>query len=152
MQLKIGTLEDYPKVITMAYSFLKESPYKEYPIDTHKIESLVVGFLTPNNERICFLATKENEPIGMIAGGVTEALFSHQKVASEVVWWIHPDHRGRGRAAIELLGAFQDWGRRVGADYVQMVSLPSLGDSRANAIYSRLGYTLKEMSFVKELN
>ena len=152
ISLKIATQEDTPYIFEMCLKFIEESPYKDYPKDATKISSLISSFLSDISQRICLLATSKDIPIGIVAGQVSPALFSHQLVASEVLWWVEPEYRGRSRAAIELLGAFEDWGRRVGADYIQMVSLPFLGDSRAHSIYTRLGYDLKELAYVKEIH
>lgn len=153
MKLKLATTEDFATVKKMSLSFLKESPYSNYPKDETKMESIIFSFLLNNEERICILAfSDEDKPIGIIAGYLNEALFTNEKVASEVMWWVHPKYRKRSRAGIELLEAFQHWSRMVGSSYIQMQSLASTDDSGAvDKIYRKYGFVPKEVTYIKEL-
>lgn len=161
MNLKIATMEDFNEVKEMALEFLKESPYANYPKDITKVDNIIFSFLLDkelnnNKERVCLLAIPKgsNKPIGIIAGYTTEALFTNQKVATEVMWWVYPEHRGRSRASIELLQAFEHWASMVGSSYVQMASLASLDDSRGivEKIYKKFGYKTTEINYIKEIN
>lgn len=153
MQLKVATVEDFSTVKRMALAFLKESPYSNYPKDDTKMETIIFSFLLDKEERVCILAfSDEGKPIGIIAGYLNEALFTNEKVASEVMWWVHPDFRKRSRAGIELLEAFQHWSRMVGSSYIQMQSLATTDDSGVvDKIYKKYGFYPKEVTYIKEL-
>lgn len=149
--LRLATQEDFDILKKMCILFLEESPYRSYPRELHKIEALIGSFLVGDLSKTCVLAFYKDKPIGMIAGAVSETLFSHHLVASEVVWWIDPDHRRKSKAALELLGAFEYWARINKASYVQMQCLSGLNEDGVGRIYKRLGYNQNEIAYVKEL-
>ncbi len=152
INLKVATQEDFDILKKMCILFLEESPYRSYPRELHKIEALIGSFLVGDLDKTCVLAYHKDKPIGMIAGAVSETLFSHHLVASEVVWWIDPDHRRKSRAALELLGAFEHWARLNKASFVQMQCLTGLSEDVVGRIYNKLGYNQTEIAYVKELD
>ena len=152
ISLKIPTEEDIPIIYEMCLKFIDESPYREYPRDEHKILSLIASFLSNQKERICILGISNGIPIGIIAGSLSQALFSQQQVASEVMWWVDPEHRGKTRAALELLGAFEHWAKLVGASFIQMQSLTNEYEIPLERFFTAKGYRPKEIAYVKELN
>ena len=147
-------MEDFETVFDMSLSFLKESPYRDIPSSHSKIVSFIRLFLEDiGSERVCILAfSKENIPIGIIAGQLSSVPFSDLQVASETMWWVSPDYRGRSRAAVELLGAFEHWARRVGSSFIQMQSLALLNGSKVGSLLERLGYQETEIAYLKEIN
>lgn len=154
MYLKVATMEDFETVFDMSLSFLKESPYRDIPSSHSKIVSFIRLFLEDKgSERVCILAfSKENIPIGIIAGQLSSVPFSDHKVASEVMWWVSPNHRGVSRAAVELLGAFEHWGRIRGSSFIQMQSLASLNGFKVGKLLNRLGYEEKEVAYLKDIS
>ena len=136
----------------MCLEFLEESPYRAFPRDLHKIEALIGSFLKGDLDRTCIVAFFKDRPIGMIAGVLTESIFSEDKVASEMVWWIDPNHRRKSRAAFELLSAFEHWAKLKKASFVQMQCLVGLSEETVGHIYQRLGYNSTEIAYIKELN
>lgn len=156
MKLQLATTEEFHIVKKMALAFLKESPYKDLPKDESKVDNIIFSFLLDgyNKEKVCILCySSEDEPIGIIAGYTNEAIFTSEKVASEVMWWVDPRFRGRSKAGIELLQAFEHWAGMVGSSFIQMQSLASLDDSGAiDKIYKRMGYEPKEISYLKRVN
>lgn len=66
--------------------------------------------------------------------------------AKETVWYIAPDHRGRG--GIRMLDAYEAWARGKGCSSISMAALATNDVSR---IYERRGYAPAETHFVKPL-
>lgn len=150
--LKIADKDDYSTVLEFSLKFLKESPYRDLPYDIAKIDSFIRLFLEGDkNERICILALSKGIPIGIIAGHLSQALFSSELVAAEVMWWITPEFRGRSKAALELLGAFEHWASMEGSSFIQMQSLGALNGSKVGSLLERFGYEPKEVSYLKEI-
>lgn len=150
MRLRIATLEDREAVMGMAYSFYKSSPYKDIPLDGAKVVSTVRDFIgSPNT--LCLLALDEltGTPIGVIAGHISEMIFSTQRMASEAMWWIDPKHRGLG--SFEMMEAFEYWAKLKGCTHVQMSLLGDTTGDRLTKIYNKKGYTRSEVAFIKEI-
>lgn len=152
INLKLAEEGDFEDLKKMSLSFLDESPYRDFKRDNSKIDTLVNSFLVTDKEKVCIIAIYKDKPIGMIAGVLSESLFSQDQVASELVWWIDPKNRRKSKAALELLGAFEHWAKISGAVFIQMQCLPGLNGDTVGRIYERLGYKLTEIAYVKELN
>ena len=57
----------------------------------------------------CFLLDVQGKAHGVLMAGAFEHPFARLAVARETVWWIEPEHRGRG--ALEMLRAFERWAK-----------------------------------------
>ena len=135
----------------MTLKFLDESPYKGLPADEGKLADVVLGFLQDPTEKIVILAFKDDEPVGMISGMISEHLFSREKTAFELTWWVHPEHRGV-KTSIELFDAFEYWARRMNCKYVQFGAAQGTPYSdKVQKLYNRRGYRMTESNFLKEL-
>lgn len=85
-------------------------------------------------------------PRGVLMAMAFEHPFGAGKWAKETVWYIAPE--ARGRCAIAMLRAYEDWARQQGCTSVGMASLAS---NDVSPLYSRLGYAPQETHFVKSL-
>lgn len=66
-------------------------------------------------------------------------------LASETVWWIDPNHRGR--SAFAMLDAYEAWAREKRCAYAGMAGM---GDDPVIAkLYERRGYVTAETHFLK---
>lgn len=83
---------------------------------------------------------------GVLMAQAFEHPFGAGKWAKETVWYIAPE--ARGRAAISMLRAYEDWAREQGCVSVGMASLATNDVSR---LYERMGYAPAETHFVKAL-
>lgn len=66
--------------------------------------------------------------------------------AKETVWYIAP--QARGRAAMQMLAAYEAWAVKQGCTAIGMASLAS---NDVSSLYVRRGYTPAETHFVKSL-
>lgn len=133
----------------MAHRFHAASPYDDLTMDEDKVVELIDSFLNGDrNQRIVILALEDDQPIGMIAGVTSEMLFSRDKIASEMMWWIEPEHRG-SRAALQLLDAYEFWAKKVGAKVVQLSSVDTEHADRLDRLYKKRGYYLVERGYIR---
>lgn len=141
--MKIATTEDTQEIVDMAMKFMATTGYTEYS-NEEVITQLVNNILTgKQNEMIILL-----EPgVGFLAGMSSPFVFGPHFLASEIAWWIEPDHRGNGTGA-ELIDAFEYWAKNVAG--CTMISLTSLDDS-VGKFYEKKGYALYERAYMKEL-
>lgn len=146
MTLKLAEATDLPDIVDMALKFAAVSPYSELPIEQEKIEELILSMLKDRNKTIIVLYMKDDKPVGMLAGMTSEMLFNRELLASEVIWWVEPEHRSRKSFALKE--AYEYWAKRVGAKYIQM---SNLNDKRVEQFYERTGYKLTERAYLKVL-
>lgn len=152
LPLKLATWDQYGDVLDMAHKFAKHSPYAHKALDDAKISELVMGFLDGDRDKvILILATDDDgKPIGLLAGMTSEILFSHEKIAHEVMWWMEPEHRG-SRESFRLVEAFEFWARKIKADIIQLSTVETEYAERVGKFYKRKGYQLVERTYVKEI-
>lgn len=121
--------------------------------DSHAAAGFTFPFSAPHGDAL-FRQHMERGLVlvcGQPARGVLMAVtFEHPfgagRWAKETVWYIAPD--ARGRAAIQMLDAYEAWAREQGCTTIGMASLATNDVSR---IYERRGYAPAETHFVKAL-
>jgi GNAT superfamily N-acetyltransferase len=142
MTVRIATVEDLDLVVSMSMKFATASAYKEY-ISEDKIRSLAEGFLKASKEQVIVLISEED---GMLIGIASPFLYGDVMSATEVVWWISPDNRGK-KAGTELLEAFEFWAKKIGCKLMTVCCL----DDRVGKYYETKGFSLYERAYLKEI-
>jgi len=153
MSLRLATKDDFLVVSEMARKFYETTPYfgvLEY--DDSKMADTILGLFSDPKQSVVILALKDDEPVGMLVGQVGELLVSRDRVATEMAWWMSPEHRS-SKKALELIGAYEYWAKEVaGCQYVQLSCLEDLSIDRVSRFYTKKGYKPFEKFFIKALN
>jgi len=130
----------------LAKAFLKES---KFPFNLDVAKLLENFELAIENPDFClFLLEDGGDLVGMLVGGIASPLFSKDRVATELAWFVEPEHRD-GRAAYKLLASYEKWAKDSGCSFVTMVDIDTL--ESLEPLYTRKGYTLTEKTYVKEI-
>lgn len=87
---------------------------------------------------------------GALAAVAYDDLFTGDKIAVELWWFVLPAHRG-GRSAIGLLKAYEQWARDRGCRRCNMIHLESLQPEKIGRLYSSMGYSKVETAWSKSL-
>lgn len=144
-EIKYCEEEDIPAVVEMAKSFFKESPYASVvALDAFKLEEVVRGLFN-NPSCMVLLGLSSGTPVGMLLAQVSETIFSRHKIASEIAWWVHPDHRGNG-ISTKLLDGYEYWAEQMGANFISMASLNT---KNVDIILTNRGYSATEVAYAK---
>ncbi|HWJ89100.1 MAG TPA: GNAT family N-acetyltransferase [Pelagibacterium sp.] len=88
-----------------------------------------------------------NPAKGVLLASAQDHPFGGAKYAMETAWWIAPD--ARGRSAMAMLAAYEEWARDRGCAFCQMAALVSF--PQAARLYERRGYSPVETHFMKPL-
>lgn len=150
------TLDDIPVVIAMGRALHAESPrYSRLSFSDDKVtalvRSMVSGTLVTEPAGGAFVAEKNGQIVGMFGGFITTLFFSDDKIASDYTFYIAPEHRRRGRAALALLFAFEAWAIGQGAvDIVTGVSTMIDVEGTAS-FYQKLGYVHHGCMMIKRI-
>lgn len=93
----------------------------------------------------------DGEIIGVV-GGLKYPFLNNRDwiIGSELLWWIEPQYRDSGLGK-KMLAAIEEAARDAGCQLWVMVTLENVEPEKAGAIYQKLGYTLTEHSYMKEL-
>lgn len=148
-KLSLATEEDWGDVLRMSRAFHEESPYRDIPFSENKVWGLFSQYLSSDKTSLlCLLLRDGDDVCGLIFCAVTELYFSEIKTASEIVWWVHPDHRMK-RGSLLLFQAYEFWANKVGAKFTCAVSTE--GTTQLDKFYKRSGYSLYESTYVKQI-
>lgn len=140
--LKIATEEDLPTVLRLVMSFGKETDYQDL-ISEEVTEALIRTLITSDNNSTIVMLWKD---VGVIAGAKVPFIYGPHTVATELFWWVQPDHRQLG-VGEQLLNAFEFWAQKVGCDLITMVGL----DNKLDKYYRKKGYKLYERAYMKKI-
>lgn len=133
----------------MARKFYHESPYRGLPINEKKLKDVTDHVMSSDLCLVLLLVSPEDQPVGMIAGHVNEMIFSTDKMASEIMWWVDPEYRG-SRHSIRLLDGFEYWAYKSGCKFVQMSALGNDTGDRLSKLYKKRKYINTEQAYIKE--
>jgi GNAT superfamily N-acetyltransferase len=145
-----ATPEDLPRLMVLAKEFYEASPYNgKTLLDPNKLRRTIQVLINCESEvGTIFVAEDETGVHGMLACMGVETFFSSDQVATEVMWWITPSHRGSGMAQ-RLMEAYESWAKYHGYPVVQMVLLEALKGSSVDKYYTKKGYELTEKAYIK---
>ena len=115
-----------------------------FPFDAAYAERLFLFHLV--GRTLCLVHDVDGIAQGVFMAAVAEDTFSAATIAKESVWWINPAHRGR--AAFQLLDAYETWARKMG---YAACSMGVKSDPRSADLYARRGYRPADVFQMKAL-
>lgn len=145
--IRQATMADKPRIMEMAKTF-HEIAGHPFPYNALHCSN-VISACIQEIDAVCIVAEKDGEIIGCILGHAGSHTFNPVRIASEIMLWVEPDHRGVSRYAFNMLDAFEDWSKSRGCELSHMVGLgenPAVGK-----VYERRGYYAAERHYVKRL-
>lgn len=131
----------------LIHKFISYSPYTSL-VDTNVLYRLVYNILTPIDTTVVDpkVILMDTEGKGFIAGFIYPFIYGSCLQASELGWWVEPEHRNTNLGT-DLLSCFEQWAKDNNA---QLVCMSSLNDKLDN-YYIKNGYKLFEKTYMKEL-
>jgi len=141
--IRKATTEDIFSIAVLGRQFVREVG-EEFSFDSETaIRSLQMAI--PSDQFFLWVSEQDGDVVGFLAGTLSGTLFSKDKVASELVWYMDPAHRGS--EAIKLVNKFEDWAKANGCNRVSMADVDLLNS--LSSLYERKGYKLYEKAYVK---
>lgn len=152
MSLSFAQAKHKSDILRMMKDFKTASPYAHVHSDPEKMSQLVDNMTNASRkEAVVIVYEHKGKAVGLIAGQIGEMLFNRDTVASELMWWVDPEHRNSG-AAVRLLSAFEEWARRNGCSMIQMVMVETEQADGVKRLYTKKNYRTTEQAYIKELN
>ena len=145
--IRPATLDDLHDLIALAATFFCEHPISRHVTFSAADVSTAAAACIENPDALILVGEKDGQVVGVIALIVTPCFYNTRALAAtEVMWFIHPAHRG-GSMAFRLLQAAEEWAESRGAVFLAMVA-HSYNPS-VSSIYERRGYLPYEISYLK---
>jgi GNAT superfamily N-acetyltransferase len=85
-----------------------------------------------------FVAERDGEVIGGIAGYLEQTWYGTNFVATELAHFIKPEHRGSA-VPMRLVNTFIKWGKSRGAAEIHIGIISGVQQERTEQLYERLG-------------
>jgi hypothetical protein len=149
MFLKLAEEKDREDFIKMSLNFFEASPFNSMTFDRDGLDAFFDLSIASKREAIVILlVSEEGKNVGMVAGIAQPPLFSKDIVATELAWWVDEEYR-KTRKSIELLLAFDDWGKRIGAFGNCLASIEGFSPPSVDKYYTNIGYSRTENSYFK---
>lgn len=142
--IRPATMEDIGAIVDMGTRFLRESEYAAVMQPSRMHLAAFAARLLEREDAVIFLAFRAQQPVGMLAAYVFEHPYSGERTASELVWWVEPEHRGVG---VRLLKAAEHWAKEQGATVIQMIA----PNRHVGEFYRRVGYRPVETVFQRKV-
>lgn len=97
-------------------------------------------------DRLCLVLEVDGALVGVLAASITISPLAPVRLAQELVFWVHPHHRGR--SPMRMLQAYEAWARSEGC---VAAGLSGLNDVRVSRFFECAGFGLSEHKFLKLL-
>lgn len=135
---------DTPALVAMGLRFLRESCYRGRIRENAEQMASLVTLLVEQPHGVVFVSERAGQVTGMIGLLLFDQPLSGDRMATELFWWVEPEHRGQG---VRLLKHAETWARAQGAKALQMIA-PTEG---VEQLYRRLGYDRIEVAYQRAL-
>lgn len=148
MNVRHATRDDIPRIVEMGQAFYAMSGYAQ--IAEASIPSLAGLAIVTMETGVMLVAEADGEVVGMACLFIEPFTFNLEvSVASELAWWIEPEHRG-GMLAMQMMQAIDAACRAKGAGVIRMAALRN-SPPQAAALYERLGYQKADSHYMRVL-
>jgi len=147
-----ATIEDIEAMEAMGPRFFEYGQFDKKGLRYNK-ESCkgLLSFLIQNKGGILLVANEDGNLCGSIGGITTPWMMDNsQLILMETWWWVNPEYRNK-RIGLELIGAFQDEGKKRGANLFIMVTLQGPKEKSLIKFYTSLGMKHLENHYIKEI-
>jgi GNAT superfamily N-acetyltransferase len=110
------------------------------------LEKAIIG---DQKDFLVLVSHHEGQPVGVLAAYAFTPVFTNQRIACEVFWYLEPQFR-KGNRGTDMMRAYEYWAKLVGcvvAQYGWLVSSPE----KMPILYERTGAGLAEQVYYKVL-
>lgn len=111
------------------------------------VAMVTIDHVMHDDDSLALVLEIDSKLRGVFAATIMPHIFSVERCAQELVWWVDPAFRGRG--AVKMLDEYEIWARSKGCHAVNMVGLGA--DPITTRLYERHGYIAQERHFLKRL-
>ena len=146
-KVREATQEDLFEILMLGYEFIKEGPDHLKPFEKDLVEERLINAI--DNEDYVVLVLDINGSLeGSLIGACIAPWMLSKPFAVELAWFVRKASRD-GRSAIKMVKAYEAWAKSKGVTKVCMSDLTKL--QGLGKLYNRLGYSLTETSYIKEV-
>lgn len=148
--IRPATVDDLARIVELGLRFWQEGPYHDQPVNRPASAQFAMNLISSTNGKI-LVGEKDGTIVGVIAFVVTPHFFTGVLTATELIWYVEPEHRPGG-IAMKIKWAAEKEAFYMGAGKMQFTGpLEEDGSVPTGNIYKRYGYKPMEVGYEKEL-
>ena len=137
--IRLAALDDIPRMVELGALMHAESPeFKGMRFDSDKLAATIATVISNTGGGFARALELQGRVVGGMLAMATPHYFSPDFVTCDLAMFIAPEHRG-GMAAVRLLAAYRDWGKKLGAAKVQLGVMAGIDSWMVEALCERLG-------------
>ena len=137
--IREATENDIDSIVKLGQMTVDEGRYSHIGYKPEKVKKFVNWYLTSPNH-LLLVSEIKGRICGFFFGFITDFYFSDVLMASEELWYMAPEHRGK-RDGVVMIKKFIDWAKKK--NVCELSAGVSLGVDNETA-----GKVLKAMGFV----
>ena len=137
--VRVADAADLSALVGMVEAFLRDTSYGTAIEADRRVITANVGRFIDGEIGRMFVATRDGQPVGLLAATVYVNLLTGRRDGSEIVWWVDPKDRRSG-AGMALLKVAEAWMCEQGAEASHLVAW----NDRLVRVYGRMGYLKME--------
>lgn len=139
--IRTATMADLEFIVNIAGEFATQVDYGKFlTYSPEKVEALAAKLIEDSSALVLVF------PGGVFVGCTTETLCHHEKVATELLFYIQPAFRGLTLIR-EILDKFETWAKSQNA---HMTVFHLVGEETQDSFLKRRGFRPYEHSYYKE--
>lgn len=139
MKVREMSQGDVYRALSLAAAMHQESWFRHFDFDVNKALSIWDRKVAQPNRWCLFVAEDQDKLVGVFAGCAFEHFFGTDLVASDLILYVDPEHRGSS-AAPRLIKAYEQWARGVGVKEIQLGVSTGVQPERTLRLFEKLGF------------
>ena len=149
--IRLFNEEDFPELLRLGKMMHEESNFRTLDFIDSKLIEIGKRCINTPNDYLGILNENNGEINGMFIGYITPFFFSDQKIATDFVLFINPEHRG-GTLAIRFILEYEKWAKENNAKQIKLGIYTGVNEYRTSELYKHLGYKHSGVTFKKEIH
>jgi len=147
---KIQSQEDLIEILKTGKEFHSQSRFGKHTLDLRRIvQYLEKAEKVPEGMFFVYEKDSTGKVIAYFLGAMTVHPLMQIKVAVDLSFFVHPEHRGT-KLFYTMLKAFENWAEKNGATYTQLSHTSGIETEKSSQLFEKLGYQNIGAIFMKE--
>lgn len=152
--IRLATQDDEEHLEQICHKFFQTTNHNDLTYSRQKVKTLIRSFTGGDIDTHIFLLAEDKlgTIFSILAGFTTEHIFTDNKIAYELIWYVDPLYRHR-KDNLLIIKAYEAWAKRVGCSHCSMGNRRGVSDSKEDALeryYLKNNYKIIETIYKKE--
>jgi len=131
--------EDLEDIYLLGLEMRNEGLFRTVDYDQGRVYKFLRQYIDAPDVNYGVVARENGKLIGFFTGYISLFFFGRDTIATEVLWYVAPKHRG-SRLGVDLLKGFEDWAKDQGAAEVCIGISTGVHADKTGQLLERRGY------------